>query len=137
MITSLARHFVPLQASPVGLLGRFAPSGLAFCACILLASLVRVLRFALTKVLKKGVSQSTQDALKRIVMQKKNYPFDPQSVSGQAQPYLPHVTTMQGPKEIPCQVSCRLVQNCGRWRDTYRHAYTHTHRQTYSPSFIV
>ena len=37
-----------------------------------LASLVRVLRFALTKIFeKKSVSQLTQNALKRIEMQKK------------------------------------------------------------------
>ena len=47
-------------------------------ARILLASLARVLRFALTKIFeKKSVSQSTQNALKRIEMQKKFfYPFD-------------------------------------------------------------
>ena len=28
LLTSLASHFVPLQASPAGLLGRFAPSEL-------------------------------------------------------------------------------------------------------------
>ena len=45
------------------------------------------------------MSQSTQNALKRIEMQKKIYSFDPlralritQSLSGEAQPYLPHVT---------------------------------------------
>ena len=46
--------------------------------CILLASLARLLRFALTKkFLKKSVSQSTQNALKRIEMQNFFYPFDP------------------------------------------------------------
>ena len=46
------------------------------------------------------MSQSTRNALKRIEMQKKIvYPFDrlrasrvAQSASGEAQPYLPHVT---------------------------------------------
>ena len=32
IITSLGSHFVPLQATPAGLLGRFAPSGFAFHA---------------------------------------------------------------------------------------------------------
>ena len=35
IFTSLASHFVPLQASPAGLLGRFAPLGLALRARIL------------------------------------------------------------------------------------------------------
>ena len=40
--------------------------------------LVRVLRFAQTKIKKKSVSQSTQNDLKRIEMQKNIfYPFDP------------------------------------------------------------
>ena len=49
---------------------------------------------------KISVSQSTRNTLKRIEMQKKTfYPFDrlralrvAQSASGEAQPYLPHVT---------------------------------------------
>ena len=45
-------------------------------ARILLASLVHVFRFVLTKIFeKKSVSQSTQNALKRIEMQKKNLPL--------------------------------------------------------------
>ena len=42
-------HVADLPASPAGLLGRFAPSGFALCARILLALLAHVLRFALTK----------------------------------------------------------------------------------------
>ena len=43
-------------------------------ARIWLASLARVLRFALTKIFeKKSVSQSTQNALKRIEMQKNKF----------------------------------------------------------------
>ena len=68
--TSLASHFVPLQASPAGLLGRFTPSGFALRARILG-------RFAPSKFSKKkSVSQSTQNGLKRVKMQKKIYPFD-------------------------------------------------------------
>ena len=45
-------------------------------ARIWLASLARVLRFALTKIFeKKSVSQSTRNALKRIEMQKKKLPL--------------------------------------------------------------
>ena len=35
IVTSLANHFLPLQASHAALLGRFAPSGFALCARIL------------------------------------------------------------------------------------------------------
>ena len=43
-------------------------------ARIFLASLAHVLRFALTKIFeKKSMSQSTQNALKRIEMQNKNF----------------------------------------------------------------
>ena len=87
-ITSLARHFVPLQASPAGLLGCFAPSGFVLhilnCfapsgfvlrTCILsgfapsgfaLAScsfrFVSILHFVFMKFLRKSVFQSTRNA---------------------------------------------------------------------------
>ena len=88
---------MPLKASPVGLLGCFAPSGFMLCTRILgrftpsrfvlntfilssfpplgLALHARILlqrdmRFALTKIFEKSVSQSTRKALKRIEMQK-------------------------------------------------------------------
>ena len=138
MNTSLASHFVPLQASPAGLLGRFAPSGFALSARILG-------RFAPSKFSKKKiVSQLTQNGLKRVKMQKKI--FTPltrfarsaaSAASGEAQPLplrslrslglrasrsrflvasrsLPTPCHSQGPKECPCQVSCRSDQNCGR-----------------------
>ena len=76
LYTSLQARDADFPASPAGLLGRFAPSGLALRARISLASLVRVLRFTLTKIFeKKSVSQSTQNALKRVKMQKKNLPL--------------------------------------------------------------
>ena len=61
--TSPASHFVPLQASPAGLLGRFASSHLALRA---------------HENFQKSVSKSIQNGLKRIEMQKKKnvYPFD-------------------------------------------------------------
>ena len=53
-------------------------SHLARFARILLVLLARVLRFVLTKIFeKKSVSQLSRNALKRIEMQKENYPFDP------------------------------------------------------------
>ena len=70
--TSLQACSADLPASLAGLLGRFAPSGFALRARIKLASLARVSRFALTKIFeKKSVSQSTQNALKHVKMQKK------------------------------------------------------------------
>ena len=51
-------------------------SGFALRARISLASLVRVLRLALTKIFeKKSVSQPTQNVLKRVKMQKKKLPL--------------------------------------------------------------
>ena len=119
-----------------------------------------IMRFALsvkfTKIFeKKSVSQSTQNALKRVKMQKKNYPFWPitrfarsakfrkifekKSVSQSTRNALKRIEMQkkilhlwpitrfactakrewrgatlptqchpQGPKECPCQVSCRL-----------------------------
>ena len=56
--TSLQARSADLPASPAGLLCRFAPSGFAplgfeLRARISLASLARVLRFALTKIFEK------------------------------------------------------------------------------------
>ena len=65
------RPFMPLQASPTKLLGHFAPSGFALCARILLASLTRFSQSQ--KFSKKSMSQSAQNALKRIEMQTKNF----------------------------------------------------------------
>ena len=56
IITSLQAHYADLPASPAGLLGSFAPSGFALCACISLVHVsrfARVSRFALTKIFKK------------------------------------------------------------------------------------
>ena len=53
--TSLQARSADLPASPAGLLGRFAPSGFALRARISLASLARILRFALTKIFEKKV----------------------------------------------------------------------------------
>ena len=72
--TSLQARSADLPASPAGLLGRFAPSGFALASRSLRS---RAFCAALTKIFeKKSVSQSTQNALKRVKMQKKFfYPF--------------------------------------------------------------
>ena len=161
--TSPASHFVPLQVSPAGLLGRFAPSALralrshSRSLCSLGLHILRSRKFPK----KESVSQSTQNGLKRVKMQKKT--FTPltrfarsaaSAASGEAQPLplrslrslglrasrshsqsiglrashsrlsvaslprasrsLPTPCHSQGPKECPCQVSCRSDQNCGR-----------------------
>ena len=75
--TSLQARDADLPASPAGLLGRFAPSGFA------LASRSHLARFALARFAlrahenfrKKSVSQSTQNALKLVKMQKKFLPL--------------------------------------------------------------
>ena len=55
---SLQTCYADLPASPAGLFSRFAPSGFALCARILLASLARVSHFALTKIFeRKSVSR--------------------------------------------------------------------------------
>ena len=74
MSTSPASHFLPLQASPVGLLGRFAPSVL--CACILGRFAPSHFVLHTHENLKKSVSQSYQNGLKRIEKKKKCYHFD-------------------------------------------------------------
>ena len=76
MLTSLQARDADLPASPAGLLGRFAPSDFALASRSL-----RSQRFALRAHKnfrkKKSVSQSTQNALKRVKMQKKFFtPFD-------------------------------------------------------------
>ena len=70
---------------------------------------------------KKKIFQSNQNTLKRIEMQKSLYPFDPlqalpahSAKSERRSATLPTPCHSQGPKECPCQVSCRLDQNCGR-----------------------
>ena len=80
--TSLQARSADLPASPAGLLGRFAPSGFALRARIALASRSlrsRAFRASRSrKFSKKSVSQSTQNALKRVKMQKKLfYAFHP------------------------------------------------------------
>ena len=100
-LTSLQARSADLPSSPAGLHCRFATSGFALCARISFASLARVSCFALTKIFekKRTVSQSTQNSLKRIEIQKKftsMTDYAPSGVvqnpSGEAQPYLPHVT---------------------------------------------
>ena len=111
MNTSPVSHFVHIQASPAGLLGRFAP--LALCARIL--GRFAPSHFALRahkNFQPKKVSQSTQNGLKRVKMQKKNfYAFDrlrasrvAQSAIGEAQPYLPHVT-----RRVPRSVHAKFL----------------------------
>ena len=170
---------MPLQASPAGLLGRFAPSELRAPR-----SHFRSLR-SLKIFKKKSVSQSTPNGLKRIKMQKTFFTpltrFARSAASAtlptpavasrprasrshsqslrsiklrasrshfsvaslprasrshsqslrsielrarvsrslcslelRASRSLPTPCHSQGPKECPCQGSCRLVQNCGR-----------------------
>ena len=62
--TSLARPFVPFQASPEKLLSRFAPWGF-----------VHILPLVLTNFFLKSVSQLTRNALKGIEMQKMILPI--------------------------------------------------------------
>ena len=78
---------------------------------------------------KKSVSQSTQNALKRIEMQKKITPmtdYKPsgvvQSPSGEAQPFLPHVTP-----RAPRSVHAKFHAN---WTKTVGARGIHTDRQT-------
>ena len=99
------------------LLSRFAPSIPGLRASHSHSQSLRSLGLCARKNLKKkSVSQSTWNALKRIEMQKNlllwpdtrfalRY-FERHSAT------LPTPCHSQGPKECPCQVSCRLVQNC-------------------------
>ena len=91
----------------------FAPSGFALPLHAYRASRSRKFSKNIS------VSQSTRNALKRIEMQKKKKkkkkiisPSTRNALCGEAQPYLPHVNP-RVPNSVPCQVSCRLVQNCG------------------------
>ena len=78
LLTSLQACYADLPASTAGLHDRFTPSGFALRVRIALALLAHVLRFALTKIIgEKSVSQSTQNALKRMEMQKKKKFFLP------------------------------------------------------------
>ena len=75
MNTSLQARSADLPASPAGLLGRFAPSGFVLASRSLRSRAFRASRSQ--KFSKKSVSQSTQNALKRVKMQTKNFtPFD-------------------------------------------------------------
>ena len=89
IITRLASHFVPLQASPAGLLGRFAPSALC-------ASRSHSLSLRSLKIFKKKcvLINSKWHGLKRIKIQN----FTPMTrfarsaasaASSEVQPYLP------------------------------------------------
>ena len=172
---------MPLQASPAGLLGRFAsfgfvlrarilgrftPSGFMLCTRILsrfapsgfmLRTLIlnrfapsgfgfralhpqslrsfelRALRWHVihAKIFEKiSVSQLAQNALKRIEMQKKKlYPSDSKrvfcyarSLSGEAQPYLPHVTP-----RVPRSVHAKFHAN---WTKTVGARGIQTDKQT-------
>ena len=78
--TNLQARSADLPASPAGLLGRFAPSGFALRAHILLTSLAHFLRFALTKIFekKKCVSINSKCSETRKNAKKKFfYPFWP------------------------------------------------------------
>ena len=127
---------MPLHASHVRLIGRFAPSGFVFCARILgrFAPSGFVLR---TRILSrftpwiwalrlylcsqkfsknKSVSQSSHIALKHIMC--KNIFTSLTHYALCAKPkrqsaILPTPCHSQVPKDCPCQVSCRLDHNCG------------------------
>ena len=73
--TSLQARSADLPASPAGLLGRFTRSGFALRARILLASLARVSRFALTKIFeeKKCVSIDSKCSETRKNAKKKKF----------------------------------------------------------------
>ena len=148
-IISLQARFAGLPTSPVGLLGRFAPSGFALASRLLRSRAFRAhenfrkkkgvrvsidskcsetrknakknfftafdpLRAAkFTKIFEKiSVSQSTRNTLKRIEMQKKIFlPLWHIARSSKREWQRANLTTPchpQGPKECPCQVSCRL-----------------------------
>ena len=73
--TSLQARSADLPASPAGLLCRFPPSGFALASRSLRSCAFRASRSRKFSK-KKSVSQSTQNALKRVKMQKKNFlPF--------------------------------------------------------------
>ena len=62
---------------------------------------------------KKSVSQSTQNDLKRIEMQKNVFTPLTRCAKPEWQSItLPTPCLSQGSKECPCQASCRLDQNC-------------------------
>ena len=111
---------------------RFAPSGFALCARISLASLARVSRFALTKIFekKKCVSiDSKCSETHRNAKKKFFYPFDrlrasrvAQSATGEAQPYLPHVT-----RRVPRSVHAKFHAD---WAKSVGARGIHRDRQT-------
>ena len=125
-MTSLQARYVHLPASPSGLLGGFAPSGFVLCNSIL--SFFAPSRFVLSSRIlsdfaplgfwlcahknyrKKVYLKSTQNALKKKSFTHLTHCAKPEQRSTTVPtPYHP-----LSPKEYPCQVSCRLVQNCGR-----------------------
>ena len=136
---------MPLQASPAGLLGRFAPSGFALntqslCSLGLHAlqlhsqSLCSLGLRAARSHLASFLTQSTRNALKGIESQKekKNYPFDAirsscvaQSESGEAQPNLPH-------PRVPRSVNAKFHADCFKTVGARGiHTDTHKDRQSF------
>ena len=128
-----------LHANPAGLLGRFPLSGfmlalfVASLPCTLCMLRTRILdRFALlcfglcilscfgpSSFALRSVSQLTQNALKRIEMQKyftslTHYALCASGKAREAKRNLIYPMSRQGPKEYPCQFSCRFDQNCER-----------------------
>ena len=116
--TSLASHFVPLQASPVGLLGRFTHSGFALASSV--ASCSR--KFSKKKKCVSIDSKCSETHTKW----KKKYPFDSKRAlryaDGKAQPYLPHVTP-----RVPRSVQAKFHDD---WSKTVGAGGIHTDRQT-------
>ena len=108
----------------------------AFCAPILLALLAHFLCLTLSKIFKKSVSQSTQNALKCIKIQTQflhlwlSMRFARSAKPKRQSTTLPTPCHSMNPKVCPCQVSCPLDQNCGRLRDTARQTAGQPHKKT-------
>ena len=100
--------------------------------------LERVSRIALTKIFDKNMCVSIDSKYSEMHRNAKKFnPFDSKRALRTAT--LPTLCQSQAPKECPCQVSCRLVQNCGCQRDTktsrcrlHRNKYTHTQPHPYA-----
>ena len=132
---------MPLQASPAGLLGRFAPSSFALpfsaallpqASCFALAlSVPLLLRASRSRKFSKkiSVSQSSRNVLKRIEMKKKFTPLTRNALraSGEAQTYLLDFTP-----RIPRSVHAKFHTDCTKIVGARGiHTDTHTDRQSF------
>ena len=155
MNTSLVSHFVPLQASPAGLLGRFAPSGFSKKKWVSIDSkwskthknakkflplcrALRSLRYARSATLPTPAvaslpraSRSHSQALRSIGLCA-CASWSLRSLGLRAR-YLPHVTP-RVQRSVHAKVHADWTKTVGA---RGIHTHRHTHRQTDSPSFII